>query len=311
MLLRADWGGQTRALARLGTFATRLCTVPWIWKFGIVPCMIFRCRWKVWMYFRVETENHWKVFCICGLNFYFLICLTLQSFDLFPRCLLEFDEHIARQAVDVHDLATAIEGASFVIRGIGSASEMTSDHLNAIDWSFKALFKHYWIHQHPDACAYAWRRWEDIGALRLHIMEILHVTAIIDLIEPNWIDHMCASVSPNCYGGSEIAEGSPEASRDGVLCSCNSKGCYTYDCFCAYLYGRLNQQTQTTECFHHDLSISFSFCTGARAASATLSAWETGTCASSTGASTVAWTAVKGRDHTDAVMKDLSFRNEC
>ena len=52
MLLRADSGGQTRALARLGTFATRLCTVPWIWKFGIVPCMIFRCRWKVWMYFR-------------------------------------------------------------------------------------------------------------------------------------------------------------------------------------------------------------------------------------------------------------------
>lgn len=29
----------------------------------------------------------------------------------YPRCLLEFDAHIARQAVDVHDLAAAIEGS--------------------------------------------------------------------------------------------------------------------------------------------------------------------------------------------------------
>lgn len=201
-----------------------------------------------------------------------------------PRCLLEFDEHIARQAVDVHDLATAIEGASLVILGIGLAV------YRVIDWSFNVLFNENDFHKallHPPEprcmclCMMQMGGYWGIET----VMEIPHVTESMDpRFNWSWLNQSHVSLSFTQTVSEDLRSQKDRQRPIGIeyLCSCNSATKLSVvTVFCSYCV--LVTWIQRI------------FWRGAGAASAALSAWEIGTCAPSTGASTVPWTASWGK----------------
>ena len=122
-----DWGGQPRALAGLGAAASRLCTAPWFLNFDPAWPWLRGWGWEWVVLFTCESYDVlWLMMVVLKTDSFHVLlprCCrpplcsssTTVHWSLepvaYPRCLLEFDAHIARQAVDVHDLAAAIEGS--------------------------------------------------------------------------------------------------------------------------------------------------------------------------------------------------------